>query len=112
MTESQIQRIIFESQDSRNQKLFRNTAGFDKERRIHYGIPRKGGSDLIGWTVIDGIAVFTAIEVKTDRGHVTQQQQWFIDAVRRDGGIAGVCRSCEDVERLIEEWKDGTKNNT
>ncbi len=104
MTEAQNQRDIFESQSNRKQKLFRNTTGFDKQRKIHYGIPRKGGSDLLGWTVINGVAVFTGIEVKTATGRPTREQQWFIDAVRRDGGIAGVCRTCEDVERLIDEW--------
>ena len=109
MIESQIQRQIYESQRNRNQKLFRNTAGYDDRRKIRYGIPNKGGCDLLGWTIINSgqgnkIAVFTGIEVKTERGKPTERQLWFIDAIRKDGGIAGVCRSCEDVERLIDEY--------
>ena len=104
MIESQIQRQIFENQGRLNQKLFRNTAGYDDRRKIRYGIPNKGGCDLLGWTIINNVAVFTGIEVKTERGRPTERQLWFIDAIRNDGGIAGVCRSCEDVERLIDEY--------
>lgn len=59
-----------------------------------------GGSDLIGWTTVDGVAVFTAIEVKAERGRVSPEQQHFIDTVKAAGGIAGVARS-EDEARLL-----------
>ncbi|HDY88693.1 MAG TPA: VRR-NUC domain-containing protein [bacterium] len=104
MTESQIQRLIFESQSQLNQKLFRNSAGYDKQRKIRYGIPNKGGCDLLGWTVINNVAVFTGIEVKSATGRAAERQLCFIDAIRKDGGIAGICRSCEDVERMIDEY--------
>jgi len=41
------------------------------------------------------------IEVKTARGHVSDYQQAFIDRINREGGLAFVARSVEDVmERL------------
>lgn len=59
-----------------------------------------GGSDLIGWTVRDGVAVFTAIEVKGEGGRATPEQLNFIEQVRAAGGLAGVARS-EDEARAI-----------
>ena len=57
-----------------------------------------GVSDLIG--CIDG--KFIAIEVKTNVGRVTEMQRRFIDSVLKAGGVAGVCRSVEDVEELLK----------
>jgi hypothetical protein len=60
-----------------------------------------GGSDLIGWTTQDGVARFTAIEVKSDRGRLRPEQAVFIDAVNTAGGIAGVARSEDEAQRII-----------
>ena len=68
-----------------------------------------GSSDLIGWTekiitpdmVGKNIAIFTAIEVKTDKGRASKDQLNFIEQVNKSGGIAGVCRSENDVINLI-----------
>jgi len=54
-----------------------------------------GGSDLIGWTPRDGIAVFTAIEAKTGRLKPTHEQESFLAAVERAGGIARVVRETD-----------------
>jgi hypothetical protein len=69
-------------------------------RPLHAGLCT-GSSDLIGYTVRDGVAVFTALEVKTDTGRVTPEQRQFLEVVGGAGGIAGVTRSIEDAERLI-----------
>lgn len=61
----------------------------------------EGMSDLTGWTVKDGVAVFTAIEVKTETGRVSPEQRAFIDTVQQAGGIAGVARSVDDAARLL-----------
>ena len=71
-------------------------------RPLHAGLC-VGSSDLIGWTQRDGAAVFTALEVKVERGRLTDEQRAFLDAVRAAGGIAGEVRSAEDVERLLQE---------
>ena len=70
-------------------------------RPLHAGLC-EGSSDLIGWTQRDGAAVFTAIEVKTERGRVTPEQAQFVDVVTAAGGIAGIARSVEDAQRLID----------
>lgn len=57
-----------------------------------------GSSDLIG---IAPCGRFMAVEVKTATGRVSKEQQTFIDAVRRSGGIAGISRSVDDALQLL-----------
>jgi len=60
-----------------------------------------GSSDLIGWTSIRVtqemvgrlLAVFTAIECKVPGKNATDEQQIFIDNVRKAGGFAGVAHN-------------------
>lgn len=76
---------------------------------IRYGVGNPGGSDLIGLHTVtvtpdmvgQRLAVFTAIEVKTPVGRVSEQQQRFIAMVKGLGGIAGVARSVEDAAKLL-----------
>jgi hypothetical protein len=59
-----------------------------------------GSSDLIGWTEIfvtpdmvgQKIAIFTAVEVKNEKGRATNEQIKFLQAVRNAGGIARLTR--------------------
>lgn len=69
-------------------------------RPLDTGLP-KGFADLFGWTVRDGVAVFTAVECKSPTGRLTDDQERFLAAVLAAGGIAGVARSPEDALRLI-----------
>jgi len=94
--------------ESKLATMFRNNVGFDKTRKIHYGL-YKGSSDLIGWQsktvtpdmVGKKVAIFTAIEIKTARGVISRQQDNFIKYLKMQGGIAGVVRNVNDVERLL-----------
>ena len=69
----------------------------------------QGSSDLIGWSVRlvtpdmvgSKVALFTAIEVKTDGGRISAEQLTFIQNVRDAGGIAGIARSPQEAENLI-----------
>jgi hypothetical protein len=69
----------------------------------------KGSSDLIGWkpTVITPemvgktLAVFTAIEVKTQTGRPSKEQLVFIERVKSDGGIAGIARNPSEAVNLV-----------
>lgn len=92
-------------------RLFRNNTGALKDqqgRLVTFGLC-KGSSDLIGWrtTTINPdmvgreLAVFVAIEVK-DRGRPTPEQLAFIEAVRKAGGLAGVARSTEEAQAIID----------
>ena len=60
-----------------------------------------GCSDLIGWTQRDGVAIFTAIECKSDTGRIRPEQITFIEQVRSAGGIAGVARSEQEALALL-----------
>lgn len=57
-----------------------------------------GSADILG-IAPDGR--FLAVEAKTATGRVSKEQQTFIDAVRRNGGIAGIARSVEDALELV-----------
>lgn len=69
-------------------------------RPLHAGLCT-GSSDLIGYTVRDGAAVFTALEVKTATGRATPEQRQFVEVVSGAGGVAGIVRSVEEAERLL-----------
>ena len=72
-----------------------------------------GSSDLIGWTPIKithdmvghTISVFTACEIKTDNLKPTKEQTNFINAVNKQGGIACVAYSENDLTEAINSWK-------
>lgn len=57
--------------------------------------------DMVGQT----IGVFWAGDVKFGRGKLTDKQRAFLDAVRRNGGIAGELRSVDDALNLIGRTK-------
>ena len=68
----------------------------------------KGSADLIGWRTVtitpemvgQQVAVFTSIEVKSATGRLRSEQQQWLDAVQKAGGIAAVARSVADCESL------------
>jgi len=59
----------------------------------------KGVSDILG--VFNGR--FIAFEVKTDVGRPTKEQLAFIAKIQRCGGLGGVVRSVEDVQKVLRE---------
>lgn len=70
----------------------------------------KGSSDLIGWTTLEitpdmvgrKVAVFTAIECKTDSGRTDAEQLKFLQNVQAAGGIAIVARDAETAVGIIK----------
>jgi hypothetical protein len=64
-------------------------------RPIKMGCP--GMSDITGWTQ----GIYTAIEVKSAHGRITDEQAAFLGMVRAHGGRAGIARSVEDAGRII-----------
>jgi len=79
-------------------------------RPFKTGLPR-GFSDLFGYTMVEvtedmigqKLPVFTAIEVKTEHGRVSDSQQQFLDIVGTDGAICGVARSVDDALGIVGE---------
>ena len=103
MTEGDIMRACMLALSEAGCLIWRNNSGAYTDPRsgsfVRYGVGQPGGSDLIG---ISPDGLFLAVEIKTAKGRVRPEQQRFIDAVRRAGGIAGVCRSVDDAMDLIE----------
>lgn len=82
-------------------------------RHVRFGF--KGIADIIGWRVYDDqdggagpcsdvghctgphLARFLAVEAKGGAGELTREQRHFLDVVKKDGGIAIVARSVDDV---------------
>ena len=73
----------------------------------------EGASDLNGWTTVQitpemvglKVAIYTAIEVKKPKGRDAEKhQQHFIGQVRAAGGIAGVARTPQQAQALIDAW--------
>ncbi len=85
----------------KNLRMFRNNVGMING--VQFGLC-VGSSDLIGFKSItitpemvgQKVAVFTAIEVKTDKGKPTPAQNKFIEMVNNNGGIGAVVRSVDD----------------
>lgn len=114
-SEAVIQQQIRLAAGSVGSTLFRNNVGSYKDptgRWVQYGVCNPGGSDLIGWTPVTvtqdmvgkQIAVFTAVEVKSQRGTPTQPQITFIDAVTKAGGFAGIARSVADYLGIVKRY--------
>lgn len=82
-------------------------------RPFHAGIT--GMSDLGGWVPVtitpemvgSTVAIYAQVEVK-DGARVTEEQQKWIDAVDRAGGLAGVARNMSDLKRILTA-KSGSK---
>lgn len=68
--------------------------------RIQYGLC-PGSSDLIGLRVVNGVAQFLGIEVKTDKCKVSPEQENFLKVVRACGGHGVVCRSAEEAVAAV-----------
>lgn len=66
-------------------------------RYITSGVP-KGFADLFGFRKSDGKAVF--IEVKTSKGRPSAEQVKFLETMRNNGAVAGICRSVEEAIKL------------
>jgi hypothetical protein len=77
-------------------------------RPIKFGLC-VGSSDIIGWHPVkitldhvgQTVAVFTAIEVKTLGVPTTKEQQAFIQAVNKSGGIGAVVMSVDEAAEIM-----------
>lgn len=115
-------------------RLFRNNTGMGwvgkiigrkTVEKITLAFPRplraglcKGSPDLVGWTTIEilpemvgkKVAIFTAIEAKTESTITSKEQKNFIKQVKKNGGIAGVFYNPTESKDIITEWKNQLKS--
>jgi len=87
-------------------QCWRQNSGVFQERNRDGSIRRirantqRGMSDIMG-VLKDGRTL--AIEVKSATGRMRPGQEEFLATIRQAGGVAGVCRSVEDAQALLEE---------
>lgn len=92
-------------------RLWRNNVGrlLDQSGRpVAFGLC-PGSADLVGFTTMtigpehvgQTVAVFTAVEVKAERGRPTPLQTAWLEHVSAAGGRAGIARSVADAQRII-----------
>lgn len=117
MNEQDILKQIMRHAPTLGARLFRNNVGtawmgksirrpdgtviIRHARRVQFGIPGPGGSDLIGWVQRGNVAHFVAVETKTPTGRARANQLNFLKAVHNMGGVSGICRSVGDLEALL-----------
>ena len=82
---------------------------------MRYDIANPGGSDLIGYVPVTitpehvgrTLAVFVAIEAKSEIGPLRPEQRKFLHVVNAHGGIVCVARSESDAEMALAPWLKG-----
>ncbi len=107
MTEAETSRQIQLTASKVGCRLFRNTVGVLPDghgRMIRFGLA-VGSSDLIGFAMRGGVAVFLAVEVKSSVGRIRPAQQEFLEAIRRAGGIGILARSVDDFTAAVAAWE-------
>ena len=98
--ESDIQKAILEYLHYRGIYAWRNhTTGIYNAKGGGF-IPTgmQGVADILG--ILEG-GRFLAIEVKTEKGKTTENQDNFLKMIDEKGGLSFVARSIEDVDRLL-----------
>jgi hypothetical protein len=111
--ESVIQAELHRAAHPLGARLFRNSVGqgwtgklvsniggrviLANARPVRFGLC-DGSADLIGWA---GDGRFLAVEAKSATGRPSAAQLNFIARVQQAGGIAGICRSVDDLETLL-----------
>ena len=71
---------------------------------VRYGLA-KGSSDLIGILKPSGRLV--SLEVKTESGRVSPEQELWLAMIRRFGGFAAVVRSVDDALAALDRARAG-----
>lgn len=111
MSESEIVADVRLALSKGPNRLFRNNVGALMDARgrlVSYGLC-VGSSDLIGWRTVEitpemigrKIAVFVALEGKMPGAYMTKEQQLFVEAVERAGGISGMFRSVQEADAIL-----------
>ncbi len=112
MSEQELQQRIRLELGSGPVRLWRNNVGALRDQRgrlVSYGLC-PGSSDLIGLRRLrvapehlgQELAVFCALEIKSQRGRPSGEQQRFLAQVGAMGGLAGVIRSLAEARALLQ----------
>ena len=104
MSESQIQAAIMDALTFHPKVawIFVTTTGTVKGRGGHWmNLGRVGLPDLLGQMkgIYGGVSI--GLEIKTPGKRPTKAQEAFLDLIRANGGIAGVCTSVEEALEIV-----------
>ena len=103
MTEKQIQNAILREFGTRpDMRLWRQNTGvgfYGKGRTVRYGLP--GAADLTG--ILAG-GYRLEIEVKSDTGKQTPEQETYAMIIANQGGLYILARSVADVYRALDAY--------
>ena len=110
------QRRVMEqsSKVMRRGRLWLNTRGYDKDKRIKYGLGPNGAADFIGFRsmviteehVGKRVAQFVAVEAKDGRGRASEEQLRFIQMVKDAGGAGSIIDNTnfDSVMKALEDY--------
>lgn len=139
MTERDIQAAIFRAIGGRRDvRLFRNNVGaawtgrafrerdagggnlvtLADARRIEFGL-HPGSPDLVGVRLVTItpdmvghiIGQFVGLEIKTPTGRVRPEQIIFLEMLEKFGAAAGIARSVEDAEKILQKLQKVVDGN-
>ena len=97
MKETEIQKAILDYLRLKGRFFWRNNSGaFKTESGGFYRVGTAGAPDIIG--CVDG--KFVGLEVKTEKGKLSVDQQAFARGLRTAGGAFHLVRSIDDVIAL------------
>lgn len=101
-SESRIQAEILLAINQRGHRLYRSNAGTIKDERTGSWIKLfpKGFPDTIGFHGVTG--QFVVIEVKNEKGKLSEKQKDFRDFIIHQPVIYGVARSAQEAVDIIE----------
>ena len=114
-TESALVRTLLLAGSALGAVLFRNNVGRLRTKDgayVQYGLC-VGSSDLIGYVPVvitpdmvgRRVALFCAVECKTETGRISEDQRRFLAALERAGAVSGVARSAGDLETILAPWR-------
>lgn len=101
MTEHEIQKEIMDFLQQIGVKCWRNNVG--RKHNLYFGL--KGSGDILGITnklFKKGQGKFLSIEVKGEKGKISDEQKEFMFMVNKAGGVAIVAKSENDVAKLLK----------
>jgi len=102
LTEAQIQKTILQYLKAHPKVAFAirvNSGAHYEEDRLIYSNSQRGMSDIMG-VMKGGKAYF--LEVKSQKGKLTQDQDNFLAMALESGALAGCVRSLEDVDKVLQ----------
>jgi len=82
--------------------IFRNNVGFDRERRVKYGLAL-GSSDLVGVLTVREVGVALFVEVKTPIGRMSDDQKRFREVVLKRGAVHIIARDVDNTMAALTE---------